>query len=164
MLTINAYAGVGSRNTPPDKLIIMTAIAIKMARYSYLLYSGGAKGADTAFEQGSGGYKCIFYANDVTQQAMHIASMFHPKWEACSDFARKLHGRNAFQILGPELSHKVAYCICWTPDGAQSHAERTIKTGGTGTAISIADYYGVPIVNLSRPEQLEMWRDWAYTP
>ena len=164
MTTVAAYAGVGSRKTPSGILIIMTAIAIKMANYGYFLYSGGAEGADKAFEAGAGNKKRIFYANNATQQAMDIASQFHPKWQACSAYARKLHGRNAFQILGPELNHKVAYCICWTPDGAQSHAERSIKTGGTGTAISIADHFGVPVINLANPEQLKTWGDWAYTP
>jgi len=163
MIMVAAYAGVGSRKTPENILKVMTDIANKMDSYGYILYSGGADGADKAFESGAGQNKRIFYANEATQQAMDIAAQFHPKWQACSAYARKLHGRNSFQILGPELNHKVSYCICWTPDGAQSHTERSIKTGGTGTAISIASYYNIPVINLARPETLEIWSNWTYT-
>lgn len=156
-----AYAGVGSRKTPDDVLNLMYLIAKKMCIMGYMLYSGGAKGADSAFESGAGTLKHIYYANDATQQAMEIASQFHPKWGACKEFARKLHGRNSFQILGPNLDHKVNYCICWTPDGAESHAERSIQTGGTGTAISIADHFGVPVINLRRPERFQEWDLWS---
>lgn len=161
---VAAYAGVGSRKTPPTELEVMYAIACKMSRYGYWLHSGGADGADKAFERGAGTLKKIFFARDATNLAMEIASYFHPRWQACKEFARKLHGRNSFQILGHELAYRVAYCICWTPDGVQSHAERSIKTGGTGTAISIADHFGIPVINLARPEQLKTWGDWAYTP
>jgi len=38
--------------------------------------------------------------------------------------------------------------ICWTPDGCESHRYRNRETGGTGTAISIADYHNIKIYNL----------------
>ena len=155
------YTGVGSRDTPPDILILMEAIARKMASFGFWLRSGGAIGADSAFERGAGMNKQIFYANDATAQAMAIAAKFHPKWNRCSPFARKLHGRNAFQILGPNLNDPTQYCICWTPDGCISHATRQYATGGTGTAISIADYYKVLIVNLAIPEHFKVWDEWA---
>ncbi len=155
------YTGVGSRETPTEILALMQVIAIKMAHLGFTLRSGGAKGADTAFEQGAGTLKQIFYAKDCTPAAMAIAQQFHPAWNRCSDFARRLHGRNAFQVLGPNLNESSSYCICWTQDGCVSHATRSINTGGTGTAISIADHYKVPIVNLARPEHYEVWAKWA---
>jgi len=44
------YAGVGSRETPPEMLKKMTAISKKLAAQGYVLQSGGAIGADMAFE------------------------------------------------------------------------------------------------------------------
>lgn len=154
------YTGVGSRNTPNDVLALMNSIAIKMQKLGYILRSGGADGADKAFESGTGPTKQIFYANDCTLEAMAIAEQFHPAWHKCSQFARKLHGRNAFQVLGPNLNDPSKYCICWTSDGATTHMERCFKTGGTGTAISIADAYKVPVINLAVPSHRQHWQEW----
>lgn len=46
------YAGIGSRKTPPQALGLMTQLAGAMEQKGYLLRSGGAKGADQAFEAG----------------------------------------------------------------------------------------------------------------
>jgi len=155
------YTGVGSRKTPADVYALMTRIAQKMASLNYMLRSGGAKGADSAFEAGAGTFKHIFYANDCTPEAMAISAQFHPAWHKCSEFARKLHGRNAFQVLGPDLNTPSQYCICWTPDGCNSHATRSFNTGGTGTAISIADAYNVPVINLAIQSEFDKWAQWV---
>lgn len=156
------YTGVGSRKTPLHVLKLMEAIAKKMAFLGYMLRSGGAVGADSAFERGAGKFKQIYYAKHATPAAMQIAAQFHPAWDRCSDFAKKLHGRNSFQVLGPELNNPSQYCICWTPDGCEQHIHRTILTGGTGTAISIAEAYGVPVINLKNNPQYEKWHGWIF--
>lgn len=46
------YAGVGSRETPEDVLQLMRQFAIKLANLGWVLRSGGAPGADSAFEAG----------------------------------------------------------------------------------------------------------------
>ena len=46
------YAGIGSRTTPKVILDLMTSFAKIYAGKGYTLYSGGADGADTAFEYG----------------------------------------------------------------------------------------------------------------
>jgi len=156
------YTGVGARKTPQNILTIMTAIAKKMSYLNYILRSGGAAGADTAFELGTNHTtKQIFLAHHSTQEAETIASKYHPAWNRCSEFAKKLHGRNALQILGPDLCEPSVLLICWTPDGCISHAERTINTGGTGTAISIANAYNISIYNLQRANHLDIWTKWV---
>jgi hypothetical protein len=152
------YTGVGSRNTPANILDLMKDIAHHLQRSGYTLRSGGAKGADSSFENGAGIDKQIFYANDTTPQAEAIAAQFHPAWNRCSEYARKLHGRNSFQVLGPNLNEPSELLICWTPDGCTTHNKRTIKTGGTGTAISIADAYGVKVYNLAVPDVYTKWQ------
>jgi len=145
------YTGVGSRQTPEDILELMTKIAKFLSKRNFILRSGGAKGADKAFEKGATN-KEIFYANDSTQESEEIAKRFHPAWHNCKEYARKLHGRNSFQVLGRDLNTPSKFLICWTRDGCTSHKQRTYKTGGTGTAISIADYYKIPIYNLAYEE------------
>jgi hypothetical protein len=157
------YTGVGSRKTPLAILDLMTRIAEKMNKRGYRLRSGGAMGADTAFEIGAGEMKDIYFAHHANEEAKAIAEKFHPAWEKCSEYAKKLHGRNAFQILGQGLNTPSEYCICWTPDGCIKHADRTRTTGGTGTAISIADAYGVPVINLARAVHLGTYSTWVDT-
>ena len=53
------YAGIGSRETPKNKCRLMTKIA-KILSGKYTLRSGGADGADSAFEAGAGDNKQIF--------------------------------------------------------------------------------------------------------
>ena len=152
------YAGIGSRSTPTDILNIFTKTAKWLDGRNYVLRSGGAKGADSAFEYGAIN-KQIFYANDATDRALEIASNFHPAWNRCSDYIKKLHGRNTFQILGRDLKTPVDFVICWTPDGCESHEDRSIKTGGTGTAISIASYYNIPVFNFANPDSIDRLRE-----
>jgi len=142
------YTGVGSRKTPIEIQRLMYRVACKLRRLGYTLRSGGALGADTAFETGAGKAKCIFYANQANDASMEIARRHHPAWNRCSPYARRLHARNAFQVLGHNLDSPSNFLICWTPDGAWNDDMRSIQTGGTGTAISIADTYNVPVFNL----------------
>lgn len=152
------YTGVGSRNTPPDILELMFLIAKKFGP-DYFLRSGGAAGADLAFEKGAM-FANIYYAKDATEATMGLVSKYHPAWHRCSFFARQLHGRNALQVLGDNLSTPSKFLICWTPDGAKTHMERTRETGGTGTTISIASAYGVPVYNLGNKGDFEMISSW----
>jgi len=145
------YTGVGSRKTPVSILKLMTRFAQCQYDQGYTLRSGGAKGADQAFERGAQGDADIFYANEATEEAMDLARRFHPGWDRLSDYAKRLHGRNAFQVLGPRLNEPSEFLICWTPDGCITHQSRSWNTGGTGTAISIADKYEVPVLNLKNP-------------
>ena len=46
------YTGVGPRDTPQDVLQLMMAIGKRMAELNWVLRSGGADGADKAFEVG----------------------------------------------------------------------------------------------------------------
>ena len=96
---INFYAGIGSRNTPENILNIMKFIAIKLDSDGFCLRSGHAIGADTAFESNIKN-KEIFEANDASLKAIEYASNFHNNWNNCSNYVKKLHGRNAMIILG----------------------------------------------------------------
>ena len=154
------YTGVGSRETPPEILAVMTRLAEKLRAFGYVLRSGGAVGADQAFERGAGTRKNIFYAGDATPAAIAMAAKIHPAWSRCSDYAKRLHGRNMFQVLGASLSEPSAFLICWTPDGAVGGSDCSIKTGGTATAIRAASAHGVPVYNLRRAEYLAKIMDY----
>lgn len=155
------YTGVGSRKTPGNIIGVMVNIAYYLSLSGWTLRSGGARGADTAFEQGLGQvYKEIYYAKDATKEAMAISAEYHPAWNKCSQYAKQLHGRNAFQVLGKDLATPSSFLICWTPDGCETHATRGYSTGGTGTAISIANAYNIPVYNLANIESFNLINHW----
>src|SRR5687767_13602035 len=116
--SLKRYAGIGSRETPPDVLEYMESLGKSWAEAGVLLRSGGARGADTAFEKGcdrANGPKEIFRSGDATLDAMKHAARFHPNWDACGSYARKLHARNSMIVLGRSLNDPVDMVICWTP-------------------------------------------------
>lgn len=53
------YTGIGSRETPEDIQSWMKAFAIRMQKHGYTLRSGGAGGADSAFEHGCGIFSVV---------------------------------------------------------------------------------------------------------
>ena len=147
------YTGVGSRETPVSILKTMLQIASRLEMAGWTVRTGDADGADAAFRQVK--TKQVFAPNMAEAKGIALAAKFHPAWNRCSDFAKRLHGRNSYQVLGKDLKSPSSFVICWTQDKAISHAERSITTGGTGTAISIADHYKIPVFNLERSDHLE---------
>jgi hypothetical protein len=156
------YTGIGSKETPDDILDLMKRLAFWLYMGGFTLRSGGARGADTAFELGARRSKKIYYANDGDCPiASRIAGQFHPKWEKLGENTKRLHTRNVFQVLGRDLCAPSEFILCWTPGGATNHAERTRLDGGTGTAISVASHYGIPVHNLKNPTTLEYCANWV---
>lgn len=161
------YAGVGSRKTPEHVLQRMSGAAGYLQEQGWILRSGKALGADTAFEDGSDrmaaatdrnpndwkeiqlpwrGYNKSFSrhhpgALPFTEAEEHLASHLHPNWGACSDSVRALHMRNGRVMYGhPNNEMLVKFLICWTPGGE--------VTGGTGQALRLAQHVGIPVFNL----------------
>lgn len=158
------YTGIGSRSTPPKVQKTIERVAARLEELGYTLRSGGADGADSAFEAGCSkkqiflpwpgfnGRKSEFQG--VTGEALLLASVLHPKFGRLSESAQKLMARNGFQVLGPDLRTPSDFVVCWTPDGVETEAERSYKTGGTGQAIALADRWGIPVFNMARPDAL----------
>jgi hypothetical protein len=72
---MNYYAGIGARETPEEVLKQMESISSRMRELGYTLRSGGARGADTAFESNSGSQKEIYlpyrgFANRVASTSV----------------------------------------------------------------------------------------------
>lgn len=160
------YTGVGSRDTPEHILRIMHDLGHELSNKGYILRSGGASGADSAFESGCdsvNGLKEIYlpwrgFNNNqsklytVTREAFQLASTIHPAWDKLSWGAKKLHARNVFQCIGIDLNKSSDFLICWTKYGA--------KIGGTRTAIVLAEKYSIPIFNLYYSETFD--KIWSY--
>ena len=149
------YAGVGSRNLPDRMAEQMQRVARHLSSLGYTLRSGGAKGADQAFESGASPSKEIFYASSATDISREFTKKFHPAPQALHGYVLDLMARNAYQVLGYTMNNPSDFLLCWTPDGCEEDATRSRTTGGTGQAISIASAYDVPVINLAN----DGWKD-----
>jgi len=164
------YAGIGSRKTPQNILSFFTLTARVLDRHGYILRSGGADGADTAFEKGSTNKEIFlpwkgFNNNNsslynISSEAYHIAEIYHPYWDNLKESFKKFHARNVHQILGKNLDKPVKFVLCWTPDGAETMEETSKETGGTGQAIRIAIDYGIPVNNLQNENTYYKIKEW----
>lgn len=165
------YTGIGSRQTPTIIQNIMTEIAIKMYGNGWILRSGAADGADIAFEKGAGDQKQIFLPwpgfnnrttaySEVSAAALIMARAVHPAWEYLNSGVRRLHGRNAYQVFGPDLAQPTEGVICWTSDGAYTTEMCSSKTGGTSTAIKLAHNFQIPVLNLKQVEHYHIIAGW----
>jgi len=153
------YCGIGSRSTPPYMLTYMRRIAKRLEHQWFVLYTGGAEGADTAFMAGTQYYK-VFMPAHIHQQrtsnrqdlidctilpnwneALQTVYKYHPNPYSLNDFGKKLMARNAYCVLGLDLNSPVDFILCWTPDGKE--------VGGTSQALRIAKDYDIPVFNLA---------------
>ena len=174
-----AYAGVGSRRTPPDVLDAMSDIAQTLGDAGTALSTGGADGADKAFETGAlrtdapitvhtpwpgyNGYRPgrdpetdidIVHPQSTDTIEGHtyadLAREHHPYWQRCSRGARALFVRNV-SILAGALDD----------DGGRLPVRAVIaytpnglpvgrEAGGTGHTLRTAASLDIPCVNLSR--------------
>lgn len=170
MSSMLTYTGVGSRKTPPPMLVLMEALAADLRERGYTCRSGHAEGADMAFEAGARGqmelylpwasfngpplHKPDLLMKDPDPAARDIAMTVHPAWGRLGWGGQSLHARNVHQVLGPDLVDRCGdpltptsvpatpseFLLCWTMGGR--------VTGGTATAIKLAQKYGVPVYNL----------------
>lgn len=154
------YAGIGSRETPADVRRLMAKTASVLSMLGFILRSGGADGADTAFELGADGKTelCLPWDGFNGREGVvcgeeprlqRIAEQCHPNWRSCTASARAFHTRNVAQVLGPYVdSTPSLFVICWTPWGSGQ--------GGTGQAIRVANLFRIPVFDLGVAKNLEL--------
>lgn len=166
------YAGIGSRETPQDVLDVMTKAATYLESLGYTLRSGGAEGADTAFEKGVKSKKQIFKGFDKTGDTeKKIAHEIHPNLQGAMEGSKKraiakgkdgersakavenLMARNTNQIFGEKLDTPVDFVLAYDPSGWTGKGPRPVK-GGTLQAIDMAARKGIPVINMADPN----WR------
>lgn len=172
----DAYAGIGSRETPEDVQADMTLIARALEKLGFTLGSGGAGGADLAFEkgvtdpkmkhiflpwQGFNGSSSPFYPKDraIDAQAHALAAQYHPAWDVMlakgnatgTDEKTVKAARKARASM--KLHARNGYQILG--DDLKTPVRFVVcwtvdggATGGTGQAIRIAEDHGIPVLNL----------------
>jgi len=159
------YAGIGSRKTPKHIQIKMTAIAHRLNSMGYCLRSGGAEGADQAFESGAKTKQILLpwegfngkytdsYQYIIPPLNLELVENYHPTYKKLSHSGQKLMSRNSYQVLGPQLDDPVEFVLCWTEDGK--------KKGGTAQAIRIAEDHDINVFNFGS-DGLEKFSEYMY--
>jgi len=158
------YAGIGSRETPSNVLVLMEEFAVEAASRGVVLRSGAAPGADAAFEKGCGSEpKQIFIPWNGFQEKREdniatflpldesgdLAAKVHPYYRTMRRPNKLLISRNMHQVMGPDLTTPVEFVVCWTKDGCTDHFSYSPeKTGGTGSAIALASMQKIRVFNL----------------
>lgn len=159
------YTGIGSRLTPQHVLDTMMICGKVLGDKGLILRSGGAAGADSAFEVGAAignGPKEIYIpwngfrnrstreigvylpTGHIREEAEYLAKQYHPAWHNCSPTAKVLHIRNMYQILGKDLKTPSHMVLCYTVDG--------FGQGGTGQAIRAARDHNIPVYDMGKQE------------
>lgn len=161
------WSGIGSRQTPPEICNLMTKIAFKLEQNNYILRSGKAIGADSAFEKGIQNFKnkCIytvenfdFSPENYEMCKSEILSILDSNinFENYSKSAQILILRDVNQVLGSRKTclKKSKFVICWTKH-VNYYAKPPNACGGTRFAVRIALKYGIPVFNLLIKEDRE---------
>lgn len=170
------YAGIGSRETPPDAMRTGVMFSNILAELGYDLNSGGCPlGMDKACLKGAYANKTsdksknrIYLSWDGMAELRHNPEMgFYdaqrfPNYEEAGKIALETRGsferlgrggiahmtRNVYQILNDDLRTPVDFVFCWAiPQGTAGHVK-----GGTGQAVKLALKYGIPVYNLYHAE------------
>lgn len=142
-------------------------MAAYLAEEEWILRSGGADGADKAFEagcntinpmrkeiylpwQGFNGSKSPFYNPMTFKAARKSVQEFHPAPEGLSPGVVKLMARNYLQVMGmSDPSDPVKFILCYTEGG--------LSQGGTSQALRIALKYSIPVFNLAVMPAERVW-------
>jgi len=153
------YTGVGSRDLPDNIRDYIYTVAKRLESLGYTVSSGNSWGCDKAFTsmvkaketyqpQPADGY----YLDDgrpITKEAIaEVRSVLDTShWNNMNDYAKKLHSRNVYQVLGYDLKFPTEFMICYTKDGKD--------VGGTRTAILIARKHNIPIYNIGTQDDIK---------
>lgn len=170
MMNCKYYAGIGSRQTPSWICEKMSKLASYLEYKGYVLRSGGADGADIAFEKGvknsknkkiyipannfngrseyqDGVYNCKKIKSDIQDKARTIMLQNHPNPSRLKEYATMLLTRDVYQVIGENLDEKADFIVCWTKDAK--------PIGGTSQAIRLANIYKIPILNLGHIKSVD---------
>lgn len=152
----------------------MQEIAVFFGEHGLTLRTGHAAGADQAFEKGADGMKGEIYLpwlayestikipksftklSKPTLEALSSVKDYHPGYKYLKRGAKLLQARNSHIILGKDLKTPVNFMLCWTLRGS--------GTGGTGQAIRICSYHGIPFWDFGKKDDydefMEMINNW----
>lgn len=171
-------ACVGSRDLGAEELRQCEDLGSQLASRGIVVVSGGALGADQAWTRGAHGAdgEVVVYVpwenyereavpasarrvvvDELTHpQAFAEAEATLPYWGNAGQGPRKLFARNAAMFAPSSL------IIAW-PSKKITVTDGVVRSsGGTAFAFRYALQYGVPLLNLRKPEDREFLKQWLH--
>jgi len=165
---VRYYTGIGSRNISAREQRIIKLIAQLLREKGFIVYSGNAKGADIAFQEGSDG-ECLIslpwsgfnkYLYDYENRSidrlivpnvytpdfkdgLDSVEVFHHNPKKLDDRGKRLMVRNYYQVTGFNNYPKSEIVICCADED-----DRGRVMGGTGQAVRIAKSMKIPVINI----------------
>lgn len=171
---LKAYAGIGSRETPAAVAAFMRRLGARLGGMNFTLRSGGATGADEAFDAGAesvGGLREIFLPwrtfSPTTapllldnmpgrDRAYALAAQYHRGWADLEESERALMARNVLQVLGRDCKQPAGFVICFAEKSKVDREGRIYDVdGGTGQAVRVAYGHGIPVFNLAQQAHMD---------
>lgn len=150
-------ACIGSRQITPAQKAVCEDLGTWLAENGWVIRSGNAPGADQAFAEGANRVNPRMVGLALPWQDFHrprihpknhvivyqpeweeFASRYHPAWATCSPSARKLLARNWAIIMGKDGNRPADIVLA---------VRKPQRTGGTEHAVSIAEGYGIPVLD-----------------
>ena len=173
------YAGIGARETPPRIQDIMTRLASKLEQDGWILRSGAAEGADSAFERGVINpqanaeiylprYKFPTRAKDPRVLPRIAGSQ--PQFINYQTLPTARAARQTVPVYNKYSAGKSDFWFDLMARNAMQVLGRDLRTpakvviaytpegkvvGGTGQALRMAQNYKIPIRNLGDPQALD---------
>ena len=173
-----AYAGIGARRTPDAVLAAMADLAETLGHSGCALSTGGADGADRAFETGAlrtdgpvtvhapwsgyNGYRPgrepgsdidvrVPRPTDTVRGDPYadLARRHHPAWERCGSGARALFVRNVAILAGALADDGAALPVRAVVAYTPNGVATGRDAGGTGHTLRVAAELGIPAVNVA---------------
>jgi len=166
------YTGIGSRETPRSIMRVMYKFGYALGKMGCLLRSGGAIGADSAFELGCvavNGPKAIYlprvgfqkkypnsqegyylYNESLDTELRKLVEEFHPSSKYLEEWGWKFMMRNCHQVLGFNLDEPTDFILMYSSK-VKYDSEGLIYDckGGTGFAVRLAYAYKIPVFLLN---------------
>lgn len=181
MPVLKHYTGVGSRETPLEMMKVISSLAERLAGEGFILRSGAADGADTAFEDGHNNWRW----SDVWDYNPDALKEIFIAWNGFSDRNEKEDGVYCLKGEIVQEAEEIASSVhpAWDrlSRGAKALHSRNcfqvlgkdlrtpskflvcyapvdkhgVPKGGTRTAWVLARLWNIPCFNLAIPADLE---------
>lgn len=86
-----------------------------------------------------------------TATSKHVASTNFQGWDKVPDAVKSMLARNVRMVFGDKNRSTALCLITWSKDGASRAAEVNKDTGRSSFIIRLASTYGIPVVNIAKP-------------
>lgn len=156
------YVITGNADTPADVLEKFRELALKLESMGFIARTSAFEGPDQIVDK-------VLQIKEIhlpwspfneresklsfsSKNSLEIAEAFHPSFSGLKPGVQKFLSKNVRMALGNNLKSPALFLVCYSQDGAESAAEKSIKTGNIGHLIAVCSAIPIPIFNFGKPD------------